>query len=126
MREMELTIVNFENRKLEALNFELVAQWKKAVDREASANGFEMNVAPGIDSIEVRIIQQLRDSTRAKTRRREKQRLEALRPLQEEQEAAFNALPNLEVLEREEQVHLDRLGRGGVLGRLHRVVRADG
>ena len=109
MREMELAIVNFENRKLEALNFELVAQWKKSVDREANANGFEMNVAPGIDSIEVRIIQQLRDSTRATTRRREKQRLEALRPLQEEQEAAFNALPNLAVLEREEQVHLDRL-----------------
>lgn len=46
MREMELAIVNFENRKLEALNFELVAQWKKSVDREANANGFEMNVAP--------------------------------------------------------------------------------
>jgi hypothetical protein len=109
MKEMELAIVNFENRKLEALNFELVAQWKKSVDREANSIGFEMNVAPGIDSIEVRIIQQLSDSTRATTRRREKQRLEALRPLQEEQEVAFNALPSIEVLEREEQVHLDRL-----------------
>ena len=86
MKEMELAIVNFENRKLESLNFQLVAQWKKSVDREANAIGFEMNVAPGIDSIEVRIIQQLSDSTRATTRRREKQRLEALRPLQEEQE----------------------------------------
>ena len=106
---MELAIVNFETRKLEALNFGLIAQWKRSVDREASATGFNMNVAPGIDSIEVRIIQQLNDSARATTRRREKQRLEELRPLQEGQEAAYNALPDLEVLEREEQVHLERL-----------------
>ena len=109
MREMEFAIVDFQIRKLESLNFELVAQWKKSVEREANANGFEMNVAPGIDSIEVRIIQQLRDSTRATTRRREKQRLGALRPLHEEQEAAFDVLPDLEVLQREEQMHLDRL-----------------